>query len=285
MTPLAHFGEIPGPRQRASGPRTITYALTGLADLALNEDDLQTAQNYYQEVVDVAADRQFVAFALEGLGVVHVRLQKFMQAARYLGAAAALRQTKTMPLPPFRQAAYEYNLTQLRQQLDQTTLEAAWIEGTKQYAHLIEERKLVASPPSPPTPALPDLPEPLTPRELEVLRLVAQGLTNVQVAEQLVISPRTVDAHLRAIYGKLAVTSAPPPPVLPLNTGSSKLQLVIDSSENSPLPQPLSQREKGVKAFPLLGERVRVRGFFILVVVPPDRHTPLKIALTPGPAP
>lgn len=47
----------------------------------------------------------------------------------------------------------------------------------------------------------------LTPRELEVLRLVAQGLTNAQAAEVLIVTPRTVNAHLTAIYAKLGVTS------------------------------------------------------------------------------
>ena len=47
----------------------------------------------------------------------------------------------------------------------------------------------------------------LTPREVEVLRLVAQGMTNEQVANQLVISPRTVDTHLTSIYGKIDVSS------------------------------------------------------------------------------
>jgi DNA-binding NarL/FixJ family response regulator len=40
-----------------------------------------------------------------------------------------------------------------------------------------------------------------------VLRLVAQGLTNAQVAERLSLSPRTVDQHLRSIYNKLDVSS------------------------------------------------------------------------------
>jgi DNA-binding NarL/FixJ family response regulator len=47
----------------------------------------------------------------------------------------------------------------------------------------------------------------LTTREVEVLRLVAQGLTNTQVAEQLVVSPRTVNFHLTSIYSKLQVSS------------------------------------------------------------------------------
>ncbi len=47
----------------------------------------------------------------------------------------------------------------------------------------------------------------LTRREVEVLRLVADGLSDVQIAEQLVISRRTVSTHLTAIYGKLGVNS------------------------------------------------------------------------------
>src|SRR5204863_3005390 len=47
----------------------------------------------------------------------------------------------------------------------------------------------------------------LTPREVEVLRLVTNGMTNVQIAKQLVISPHTVHAHLSSIYSKLDVPS------------------------------------------------------------------------------
>jgi len=47
----------------------------------------------------------------------------------------------------------------------------------------------------------------LTPREIEVLHLVAQGLTDASVAAQLYISPRTVSQHLRSIYAKLGVSS------------------------------------------------------------------------------
>ena len=50
-------------------------------------------------------------------------------------------------------------------------------------------------------------PDGLTAREVEVLCLVAQGLTDAQVATQLVISRRTVHTHLNSIYSKLAVTS------------------------------------------------------------------------------
>jgi DNA-binding CsgD family transcriptional regulator len=44
----------------------------------------------------------------------------------------------------------------------------------------------------------------LTPREEEVLTLVARGLTNVEVASELEIAPRTVGKHLEHVYEKLA---------------------------------------------------------------------------------
>ena len=50
-------------------------------------------------------------------------------------------------------------------------------------------------------------PDELTERELEVLALLAQGLTNKAIAQSLFLSVRTIEAHLRSIYGKLAVTS------------------------------------------------------------------------------
>ena len=50
-------------------------------------------------------------------------------------------------------------------------------------------------------------PSGLTAREVEVLCLVARGLTDAQVAEQLVVSYRTVTTHLCSIYGKIGVSS------------------------------------------------------------------------------
>ncbi len=49
------------------------------------------------------------------------------------------------------------------------------------------------------------LPEPLTPREQEILALIAAGLTNPEIAERLVVSPETVKKHTASIYGKLGV--------------------------------------------------------------------------------
>ena len=57
------------------------------------------------------------------------------------------------------------------------------------------------------TTLLPIHPLGLTAREVDVLRLVAEGLTDAKVAEKLVLSPRTVSTHLRSIYNKLGINS------------------------------------------------------------------------------
>jgi DNA-binding NarL/FixJ family response regulator len=62
-----------------------------------------------------------------------------------------------------------------------------------------------AQPRSPTQPDTSDLVEQLTARELEVLRLIAQGLRNREIAEQLVISEKTVGNHISSIFGKLQV--------------------------------------------------------------------------------
>lgn len=71
-----------------------------------------------------------------------------------------------------------------------------------------EVTRIEPEPHAAPSPAVKsERPNDLTAREVEVLRLVATGLSNPQIAQHLVLSTRTVEAHLRSIFAKLEVTS------------------------------------------------------------------------------
>ena len=70
--------------------------------------------------------------------------------------------------------------------------------------------------------------ENLTDRELDVLRLAGQGLSNRQIAEELVLSPRTVQAHMANIFGKLHVGSRTEAVMVGLRRGWLALEDTLD---------------------------------------------------------
>ncbi len=148
-------------------------------------------------------DRWFLAVSLDGLaGVISAEGQPD-RATRLLGMAEALFEAIGAPLPPHCRPAHERTLEAIRARLDRENLAAAWAEGRsmtpEQAVAALEQPGVEPAAPSSPYPAG------LTAREVEVLSLVAEGLTDAQVAEKLFISLRTVNAHLRSIYAKLGV--------------------------------------------------------------------------------
>ncbi|HSQ39893.1 MAG TPA: response regulator transcription factor [Anaerolineales bacterium] len=76
-------------------------------------------------------------------------------------------------------------------------------------------RRAVGSPASAPPEALVGL----TPREVEVLRLIARGLDNTAIAQELCLTKRTVQNHISNIYGKMRVTSRTEAALLALRHG------------------------------------------------------------------
>ncbi len=127
--------------------------------------------------------------------------------ARLLGWSASFEATLGVKMPPLARLSFDGSLSECRSRLGETVFQALWEEGSRlsleQALDLARTGGLLLSEA---TQKGPDLNQ-LTPRETEVLQLVAAGLTNAQTARQLSVTPRTINAHLTSIYAKLGVTS------------------------------------------------------------------------------
>jgi DNA-binding NarL/FixJ family response regulator len=104
----------------------------------------------------------------------------------------------------------------VRTQLGEQAFAAAWVEGrTMTPGQALAAEGAVTIPAAAPAgpssvphaPKASTFPNGLTVREMDVLRLLAQGLTSAQIAERLVIGLVTVNSHVRSIYSKLGITS------------------------------------------------------------------------------
>jgi DNA-binding NarL/FixJ family response regulator len=122
------------------------------------------------------------------------------------GAAQALREVAGHQEAPRGTALRDPYLEAARSKLAVAAWDAAFAEGRAMTLGEAAEYALNREKPAESVPASP-YPGGLSAREAEVLRLVARGLTNARVAQELYISPRTVDRHLNSVYRKLGVSS------------------------------------------------------------------------------
>jgi predicted ATPase/class 3 adenylate cyclase/DNA-binding CsgD family transcriptional regulator len=187
-------------------------SLYALAQVATAQEDYTRSQALYEQGVGVArksGDKRTIPSGLEGLAAAIAAQGNHAWAAHLWGAAEALREAIGVPLPPVERAPYHRTVAAARTQFGEKAFATAWAEGrTMSPEQALATQGQVALPiPGELSSSPPTYPDGLTTWEVEVLRVVAQGLTNEQVAERLVISPRTVDTHLTSIYSKIGVSS------------------------------------------------------------------------------
>ena len=163
---------------RREGYKTgIAYALYVSGLVAMLQGDYATAHTMLEEsfvLFKAVGDKWFIAACLVEFAALAIAQGEWTWAARLSSAAEALRQAINGVLPPFVRTMQEFAITAARAQLREEAFLAAWAEGRT-----------------------------MTPDQA----LAAQGPTDAQVAEHLVISPRTVNFHLTSIYSKLQVSS------------------------------------------------------------------------------
>jgi DNA-binding CsgD family transcriptional regulator len=191
-----------------------------LARAQIDEGDHAAARAQLKEVLETLQpprhrssryrwlNRWFFPRVLDGVAQLVSAEGEATQAVRLAGAAAGLRAAiGAGETPPFR-AYMERRLERAWRALGERAGARAFEEGrslTPEEA--LQEARQALGPAPEETPSRGMVGGPLSAREAEVLRLVAEGLTDGQVAEKLYISPRTVGVHLRSIYRKLAVPS------------------------------------------------------------------------------
>lgn len=203
-----------------TGVETDAFELRlGLAQLSALQGETATARRLYRETLTLLAEgrvyHEGIAASLEGLAMLETEQGRLRDAARLWGAAQALREAIGAPLHPIQRARSQRAQAQARASLGLPDWRLEWEKGQRldlEQALLIQgqQRRAIAlytRPMVPPSCPSPSLPARLTARETEVLRYLAQGFTDAQIAEQLVISPRTVNRHTTSLYSKLGVCS------------------------------------------------------------------------------
>jgi predicted ATPase/DNA-binding CsgD family transcriptional regulator len=198
---------------RQRGDRLGTnIALYSLAQIALSEADYGQAASMLEE--GLASSRQMgdqanLSYFLEGLAVVAGARGEARRAALMLGAAQGSMEEAGAPVYNYYmpdRSLYDRTLAAARERLDEDAWAAAWEEGRAMTAERAVERALEGE--AAPGPTAPETyPAGLSAREAGVLRLVAAGMTNAEVAKDLFLSSRTVDWHVGSIYRKLGLHS------------------------------------------------------------------------------
>jgi DNA-binding CsgD family transcriptional regulator len=185
----------------------LMSALSTHARVAIAQGEPEQAERDAHDALEHAAEvgaYLHIPDNLECLGTVAGAADSHREAARLFGAAYGIRQRTGAVRFKVWDADYDASAAMLREALGESDFDSTWAEGVAlstdeaiAYAQRGRgQRKRPASGWAS-----------LTPSELDVVRLVSEGLGNNDIATRLFVSPRTVQSHLTHVYTKLGLTS------------------------------------------------------------------------------
>ena len=190
----------------ATGP-FVVISLTTRARVAIASGNPQHAErDLYDALARAAATGAFLCLpnTLECLAHTAHHAASHREAARLFGAADAMRKRTGEARFAVHQADYDKWVTMTRDALVTNQFDAAWSEGatlnTEEAIAYAQRGRGERKRPSSGWASL-------TPAELDVARLISEGLANKDIATRLFISPRTVETHLTHVYAKLGLSS------------------------------------------------------------------------------
>jgi DNA-binding CsgD family transcriptional regulator len=187
----------------------VAFILASLGLLAARLGDA-AAEGRLLEGLRLSRDLDYklvIHHCLIGLGALAADAGQLTRGVRLWGAADAMTEAYGTHLTQAGRAVldYEGRIAATRERVDERIWVVAWAEGRRMTADQAIAYAL-ADEPAPRSPA-DHYPAGLTDREVDVLRLVAQGLTSANVGRRLFLSSRTVEWHLSSIYTKLDARS------------------------------------------------------------------------------
>lgn len=203
---------------RGSNELTFGVGLFNLAHVALRRGDHQRAQSLFRESLLIGRrlrDVGLVAQCVAGFAGAAAVAKDVQRMGRLLGAAQALLETNgwLMASPSADRVAYDRAVALVRETLGEAMFARTVGEGramSREQAIAYALREATASADHGPIQGPDRLrgpSAPLTRREAEVAVLVARGLTNLEIAQTLVIGERTVETHVERILRKLDLGS------------------------------------------------------------------------------
>ena len=194
---------------RESGDsRGEVLCLCNLARTARLSGELHRADALYREGLSLAyrlGAQEDILDSLAGLGGLTVERRQFGRAARLLGVAAALADAVGAPLQPAEQAQFDRDVAVVRAALPEATFSRAWATGRSLPLDVAIAEVLAAAGAA--SPGNHSHSHNLSERELDVLRLLAKGMSDREIGAALFISPKTVMTHVKHIHAKLGVHS------------------------------------------------------------------------------
>ncbi|MFL5758892.1 MAG: ATP-binding protein [Thermomicrobiales bacterium] len=202
-------------------PYFVSWCLGWIGILATDQGDYPKATSALREAFSVSSSTELASLSCGTQYVVRgpvnaatallaQAVDEPVRAAHLLAASAAVDELKSEKSLMPERTVFERAMNRAREALGQAAFDRAWAEGramrpdqvTAELQAALDAAEAWRGPP----PSALAAPFGLTPRELAVLRLLPAGLSTPQIAQELFISPRTVQTHLSNLYAKLGVT-------------------------------------------------------------------------------
>lgn len=185
----------------------LLLALAKRARIAIAQNDVEQAARDARDALTGAGDLKgyyVVPDVLECLAILAASAGANREAGRLFGAADAVRGRTGYVRFKIYDAAYDTSVAALRKVMGENDFRAAWAEGA---ALSIEEAIAYAQRGRGERKRPATGWDSLTPAEINVVRLVSEGLPNKAIAGRLFVSARTVQTHLSHVYSKLGISS------------------------------------------------------------------------------